>query len=96
MPKVRRNIVNQKDVARRIVMTREALNLTPTELAENLGISIQRLNNYESGRRPFDIDLAIALCDQWDVTLEWLYRGKRSGLSADLLAKLRTVERAGS
>ena len=67
-------------VGNRIVILREIKRVKQVELANALGISVGRLSNYERGRRPVDIETAIALCRKLDSTLDYLYTGNTRGL----------------
>ncbi|WAM36617.1 helix-turn-helix domain-containing protein [Caldicellulosiruptor acetigenus] len=42
-------------------------------LAKELGISRQRLSNYENGKRRLPVELAIHICRILNVTLEEIY-----------------------
>ncbi len=77
-------------------MTREALDEGQASIARYLEITPQRLNNYERGIRPLDIDLADRLVDRWKVTLDWLYRGDDSGLPkrvVDAIERRKSLKR---
>ena len=62
---------------------------TSTAMARKLGISTQHWNNLENGL-PLHHDVAIRIVRAFPgVTLDWLYHGKRDGLSkriAELLS----------
>lgn len=47
-------------------------------------IAPQRLNNYEAGLRPLDIDVAKRMVERWRLTLDWLYLGDDSALPHNL------------
>lgn len=78
--KTKRNAQFLKDVGRRLVLTREALDQGQAEIARVLEIAPQRLNNYEAGLRPLDIDVAKRMVERWRLTLDWLYLGDDSSL----------------
>jgi transcriptional regulator with XRE-family HTH domain len=67
----------KKQVGDRLRRTREALEGRPSQakLAKKLEITKSRWNNYERGVRMLDPDIAVALCDKYELTLDWLYRG---------------------
>jgi transcriptional regulator with XRE-family HTH domain len=73
-------ITETKHVAERLRITRKALNLTQAELSRLTGISTSAWNNAETGDARIGIDNAINLCDATGVTLDWIFRGVRSGL----------------
>lgn len=97
MPKQKRNVSELAEQGRRLVITRQALQQDQAELARFLRISPQRLNNYERGVRPLDIDLAKDMVRRWKLTLDWIYLGDDSGLPKALAAaierKLKTTAR---
>ena len=83
-------------IAARLRHTREALGLNQTEFAMRANLSQNRYNQYESGVRPLTIDAAHRICDEYGVTLDWLYRGDRSRLPHHLaidIARIETSER---
>ncbi|MFP5204060.1 MAG: helix-turn-helix domain-containing protein [Acidobacteriota bacterium] len=77
-------------IAKRLEETRLALGKKHVDFARAAGISSQRWSNYARGRRPLDIEIAIALCDDKNLhlTLDWIYRGDPGGLRHDLAHKL--------
>ena len=92
MPKDRRAASFQMEVAARLRTTRDALKLDRLEIARKLQVSRQRWFNYESGRRPFDMIVAVDLCESEQLTLEWLFRGIKRGLPSDLRHEIDRVE----
>lgn len=92
MAKDKRAVDFQRQVATRLKTTRSALRLDRLELAEKLQVSRQRWFNYESGRRPFDMIVAVDLCEKEQLTLEWLFRGIKQGLAKQLVDEINRVE----
>jgi transcriptional regulator with XRE-family HTH domain len=89
MPKIRRSAKDLRERAARLVWAREALDLDQAELARFLEISPQRLNNYESGLRPLDVDLALAMVQRWpDLDLKWFYDGDERRLGKEFAEKI--------
>ena len=56
----------------RLILLRKAHNITQRQLATNIGMSERGIQNYELGRRRPTIDIAIALADYFDVSLDYL------------------------
>jgi transcriptional regulator with XRE-family HTH domain len=88
-----------KAIGARLALTRRALGYSlQTEFvsafAPILDVSIARWNNYESGRQRITVDVALALCSRWDLTLDWIYAGKWSGLPHGLFLAIEEIERA--
>jgi transcriptional regulator with XRE-family HTH domain len=53
-----------------------------------------RYSQYESGARPLTIDAAHRICDEYGVTLDWLYRGDHSRLPHHLAIDIARIEAA--
>ena len=82
----------QELVGNRIVMLRTAKGVRQAQLARHLKISPQRLSNYERGERPLDVEQAIAICDNIQGTLDYLYRGIHAGLPFEVIQRLASQE----
>lgn len=78
--KIKRDDVWQRQVGRRLSQSREAIGKTQAQLAKSLGISSQRLSNYERGYRPFDLEFAMVLSVKHGVTMDYIYCGDPRGL----------------
>lgn len=75
-------------VAARIIAIMRAREETTTEFAERIGISPQLLNAWlKSGNEPSKPN-ARRITNATDVTWEWIFFGKRSGLPGNLVAKV--------
>lgn len=57
----------------KLKIIRQNLNLSKTEIAKVLGISVQRYSQYEKNSRKFPVDLAFSLCDKYDLKLEDIF-----------------------
>lgn len=75
-------------VAERLASTREALDLTQEELAEQLGVSRSALGNWETGRNLPDVAAMDRFAERHRITLDWIYRGDPSALPRNLARKL--------
>lgn len=82
-----------REVAARLKQTREALKLTQARLCRIADISTSAWNNYETADARIGVDQAIKLCQATGVTLDWIYRGIRSGLPSAILEGLTQLER---
>ncbi len=76
--------------AQRLRLLRSALyNEDCTQFAARLGISVQRMNNFENGY-PLSLEVASRICAVVPgMSLDWLYRGDERALPAVMLDKLR-------
>lgn len=86
--KIKRNTHWQQEMGRRLVIGREALGKSQVSLAKSLGISSQRLSNYERGARPLDIELAILLSQKHGLTMDYIYWGDLRGLPVHVASKI--------
>jgi transcriptional regulator with XRE-family HTH domain len=73
-----------KDVARRLILSRLAMNMQPGEFADRAGLTQSNYSQYENLWRSLSIRAAMKLCTVYGLTLDWLYRGDPSGLSIRL------------
>ena len=85
-------------IGQRLKLTREALELSQVELCRRAKLATNAYNQYETGKTRPAVENAIAICETFQLTLDWIYRGDPSGLRYDLADKLRlrkiaTVER---
>lgn len=80
-----------KDVARRLTLSRLALGLQPGEFAAKAGLSQSNYSQYERLWRSLSIRAAMKLCTTYGLTLDWLYRGDPSGLSIRLNSQINAA-----
>lgn len=66
--------------------------LTVAEIAEWFGLTEPAISNYRRAIRPLNIEFADALCDKFQLTLDFLYRGDPRGIKASLRKKMREIE----
>ena len=79
------------DVARRLRRTREAVGLDQQQFGSRAGMSQPQYNQYETGKRIITLRSAMMLCDEYSLTLDWIYRGDPSGLPYRLATAIRDV-----
>lgn len=77
-----------EEIGRRLEATRIALGVLHVDLAKVAGVSPQRWSNYVNGLRPLDIKAAALLCNRYQLTLDWIYRGILAGLPHELAQRL--------
>lgn len=69
-------------IGRRLARVRTAFSdLSQLAWAEKHGFSHTQYNNWEKGVRRIPVDDAERLCDAYGLTLDFIYRGRRDGLS---------------
>lgn len=89
-----------EQIAERLELTREALELTPSQFADEAGIGRSTYSNWvpkgnKTGERTRPgLPEAIKLCKRYHLTLDWIYLGRREALSYALMRKIEAVERA--
>ena len=73
----RKNPIPEREIVicRRVRKFRLGKKLSRVALAEELGVGISRLSNYESGRVPLPYRFAATLCSAFDINQEWLADG---------------------
>ena len=57
----------------KLKMIRERKNISQKQLAEKIGITPQRYNQYERARRQLPIDIAIKISKELDVSLDSIF-----------------------
>lgn len=73
--------LDQDAIGRRIALVRQKHgNQSQTEFAKSVGINRTTLGNYETGYNRPRIDHAVAICDKYNLTLDWFYLGKKGGM----------------
>jgi len=79
------------DVGRRLRRTRLSLGLDQQEFGTRAGLSQPQYNQFENGKRILTLSSALRLCDEYGLTLDWLYRGDPSGLPYRLATAIRDL-----
>lgn len=70
------------DVATRLAAIRTGFTvLNQKEFALKHGFNVTQWNNWESGTRRIPVESAEKLCQLYGVTLDFVYMGRRDGLS---------------
>ena len=95
MPAIREKLIDIDAVAYRLRITRQALDLNQREVCRRARIAENAYSQFETGRRLLTLVPAIKLCDQFGLTLDWLYRDDPSGLPTRLIVKLPPPPRTG-
>lgn len=82
----------RREVGNRLRRTREAFEMQQKEFAAAAGIAFNTYNQYEQGARLMRLENALALCNCFDLTLDWIYRGEPGGLQLHVWKRIRTTE----
>lgn len=79
-------------IGMRIRQARKALGLTQIDVCERLGVHPPTWNNFERGRRLPRYPAIVAFCDEYGVTMDWIFRGNRASLPLHLAQKILDQE----
>ena len=82
--------INQ--IAARLILTREALELRPTELCRLTGIKTNTYANWETAVSRPGLGEAKVLRKVLGYSLDWIYEGDRSGLPMKLATAIAACE----
>ena len=83
-------------VGERLTLTRRVWGLQQQEFAERAGINASAYNQYERGKRLISIGHAHRLCDVYDLTLDWIYRGDPSNLRYQTAEAIKALRKHGA
>jgi transcriptional regulator with XRE-family HTH domain len=92
--KAENGIFSDAAIGERLRLTREVLGLQQNEFAARANVSETAYNGYEKGSKRPSIENAIALCEAWTLTLDWIYRGDQSGLRYDTAEAIKAIRQA--
>jgi transcriptional regulator with XRE-family HTH domain len=83
------------DIGRRLRLTRQAMGIeNQVDFGREAGLSQPHYNLFETGSRPLTLQAALKLCDRYNLTLDWLYRGDPSGLPYKLAKEINNVRKS--
>jgi transcriptional regulator with XRE-family HTH domain len=75
-------------------LLRLATGLSATDFARENGMGRAMWHNIEVGFSRIGIDAAMSLCDKYQITLDWIYRGHDARLPRSLTKRLQEVAEA--
>lgn len=81
-------------IGRRLRLTRHTLGLSQKNFCERVGIAPNTYNQHEMGARRLSIKNAISLAESYALTLDWIFKGRMSGLRYDLGTNLEALKTA--
>ena len=87
-----RSEMTPERIGHRLLLLRESLSLTPSGMADRLGIPRTYWSRFEGGKRAISDEVAAMLVERFGVTLDFLILGKWDKLPMDLADKMRSVE----
>ncbi|WP_146589422.1 helix-turn-helix domain-containing protein [Puniceibacterium confluentis] len=78
------------EIAQRLGAVRAVFStLSRKDWATAQGFKVSQYNNWENGTRRIPLEAADRFCEQFSLTLDWIYRGKWAGLPKDVSEELR-------
>lgn len=77
---------------RRLKCLRTAMGMSQTALADALGISNKRLNNWEMGLNAVPTSVHQSLYRDWGVSADYIINGRIEALPFNLIGKVRKAE----
>lgn len=80
---------SSKSLGNRLKLTREALDISTADLCKRIRIKPNRWSQYESGERRITVEVANKLCDEFALSLDWIYRANPAQLPNALRLKMR-------
>lgn len=80
-----------KSLGNRLAQTREALGLSAAELCKRIDCKPNRWSQYESGDRKITLEIADRLCDEFGLSLDWIYRANRAMLPDSIRVKIPRI-----
>jgi len=92
VPKAMLSEMRPERIGHRLMLLRTAVGMTPSEIADKLGIERTYWSRFENGKRPITETVAALLVDRFGVTLDFLILGRWDRLPFELAQKMRAVE----
>lgn len=81
-----------KEFGKRLQELRKEKGLTQMELAEELNVSLPHLKKLESGERSCSIELLLDVSDYFNVTVDYLLKGKIRDKASEKEKLLTVIE----
>lgn len=79
-------------VGHRLKLLRLALGMSPSEMADTLGIERTYWSRFENGRRGITEPFAVLLVDKFGVTLDFIILGRWATLPLELAQRMRAMD----
>ncbi len=83
-----------ESIAARLLALRLAHDLSQREFCDRVGIGTTTYNNWERGISRPELDKAMQICDAFQVTLDWIYRGNLAGMPFNVAERLERGRKA--
>lgn len=84
--------ITPKEIGERLAVIREAYQMRPTEAADSLGWERPYWSRFENGHRVITPPFAAEVAERFNVTLDYIFLGRKGGLSVDVAERIRKAE----
>lgn len=81
-----------KDVGRRLWRIRRVAGITQVEMSRELELEQNTYSTYEVGARMCPVHVASAICDKFNVSLDYIYHGSPDAVQHGKLKQLDAVQ----
>ena len=81
-------------IGRRLQLVRRVHGMAQNEFCARAGLATNTYNQYEKGKKRPSVENAIALCEQYGLTLDWIYRGETAGLRFAMSDAINSLRKA--
>lgn len=85
----------KEGMAYRLRLTRQVWGLSQQEFAQRAGINASAYNQYEQAKRKVSVEHGNRLCDECELTLDWIFRGDPSGLRHQTAEAIKALREHG-
>ncbi len=86
--------IDAATIGRRLSDVFFVLDKKPAQVARETKILETALSQYLGGKRAITVRAALVLCEQYDLTLDYIYRGDMSGIRSKVADALRALRGA--
>lgn len=82
---------SRRDIVERLEALPDVFGISDAELCRRIKIGTTAWANYKSmkSKNKLPVQVADRLCEEFNVTLDWIYRGKTALIPQEILQKLR-------
>lgn len=91
LPREMRSEMTPERIGHRLYLLRTALGMSPSEMADRLGIERTYWSRFEGGRRAITESMAALLVARFGVTLDFIILGRWDKLPLDLAEAMRSI-----
>lgn len=86
-------ISSRRDIIQRLRALPDAFGISDAEMCRRIGVGTTAWANYVAlkGKRKLPVEVADRLCEEFNVTLDWIYRGRTALIPQEVVQKLRRV-----